>query len=1023
MGKYIAFISYRHTEREQRLSLALRRDLEGWRLPKESGLPMKRKVFRDTDELPTSASLGDDIETALRESEWLIALCSEEYVGSLWCRREIEKYIEMGRKDRILPVLVSGTPETSIPEEIRDLAPVADLREAEGRNIQAAAGRCTAALLGRMAGGDPERYAASERRRKLLVSCGVTAAVCAALLGMTFYAGQTADITEAKNREIIAATAEAETAREEAVEERNRAYLASGRYTAEQAWRAVADGNSTEAIRLALSALPEDLHGDLPVSEDAVAALRMAVNIPVYLNIGEYHLAGSMETDFRISGYFKGYSEGDLVLLTEDYYAKQKYLQISSKKITDVASSARAAAVEYGYSFGMVVYHDPSCDYVFFGPEQPLAWKWSKGSKEVAQNRVTLNGEPFYADHIMELGNFGYILAWTEQPRDRIASDTALIKLGENEAVAKLEIAGYPVSADFSYDSFQYRSVAIVDCEGCLTIYDSKTGALTDTIPGIWTRAVFPESNKTICAVDEDGQAFLIDVASHETIAAFSAPAPILDLQYCAESDLYLARCPDGARIYSGDGALKSEYLTGETPAFALWDGYDAFSYAHSGARFLLLYDHRVEVYKAKSNADPELSDIMLFNPDGFRALYSPDGAYVYLISGSAASTDVAEEVYSKYNTRLYKLDAHTGELIWESSRPDNLANEVSRKGDALWRLTGGGMQKIDAETGEELWKTSWFDSGNYDFFRECPNDDINLGFVVNSYNGLTEEHGDLYVFDTQDGELLWTRKDAGIGYWTPEGTGIGCLRQDHDKEAGVTRVWYTLLNAADGTVLKEDYLPFELPYNFRYRRIQAETEADRILLTACSGHGEPFHTKIEMYSLSGGERIQAWELDEVCDPIFSYTGEIATRWTAWEDDTDYCCVLREDGGTGPVIPVNSEAGRKLTTVRDPEALNEKTHPLNASQYILFDREDAAKKDYIYSRTDPTRIIRISDGAVMMNLAFSANDKAAGVTVSPDGNSICITSYKESRIFRITDTDTLVRKARRRLAAEEENER
>ncbi len=1023
MGKYIAFISYRHTEREQRLSLALRRDLEGWRLPKESGLPKKRKVFRDTDELPTSASLGDDIETALRESEWLIALCSEEYVGSLWCRREIEKYIEMGRKDRILPVLVSGTPETSIPEEIRDLAPVADLREAEGRNIQAAAGRCAAALLGRMAGGDPERYAASERRRKLLVSCGVTAAVCAALLGMTFYAGQTADITEAKNREIIAATAEAETAREEAVEERNRAYLASGRYIAEQAWRAVADGNSAEAIRLALSALPEDLHGDLPVSEDAVAALRMAVNIPVYMNTGIYDADGSLETDFRIAGYIAGFNEGDLVLLTEDYYAKQKYLQVSSKTITDVASSSRAAAVENGYSYGCVIYEDPDFDYVFFGPEQPLAWKWSKGSGEVAQNRVTLNGEPFYADHVLELGNPGYILAWTEQSRYGIASDTALIKLGENETVAKLEITGYPVSVDFSNDNHQFRSVAIVDCAGCLTVYDSKTGALTDTIPGTWTRAVYPKTNEKICAVDGDGKAFLIDAASHETIAALSSPAPVLDLQYCAESDLYLARCPDGARIYDGEGTLRSEYLTGEMPAFALWDGYDAVDYVHSGERFLLLYDHRVEVYKAKSNADPDLSDILLFVPGESRVFYSPDGAYVYLISGSIPSTDVDEKVFSQHLFRLSKLDAHTGKAIWESNLQNNLANGVSRKGDALWRLTGGGVQKIDAETGNQLWKTSWFDGGNYDYFRENPDKNINLGFVVNSYNGLTEEHGDLYVFNTQDGELLWSRKDAGMGYWAPDGSRIGCLRQDHDKEAGITRVWYTLLDAVDGAVLKEGYLPFALPYNFRYRRIQAETEADRILLTACSGHGEPFHTKIEMYSLSGGERIQAWELDEVCDPIFSYTGEIAARWTAWEDDTDYCCVLREDGGTGPVIPADSEAGRKLTTVREPAALNEKAHPLNASQYILFDGEDAAKKDYIYSRTDPTRIIRISDGSVMMNLAFSANDKAAGVTVSPDGNSICITSYKESRIFRITDTDTLVRKARRRLAAEEENER
>ena len=49
--------------------------------------------------------------------KWLIALCSEEYLESRWCMREIDVFIESGRKDRILPVLISGKPETAIPPQ------------------------------------------------------------------------------------------------------------------------------------------------------------------------------------------------------------------------------------------------------------------------------------------------------------------------------------------------------------------------------------------------------------------------------------------------------------------------------------------------------------------------------------------------------------------------------------------------------------------------------------------------------------------------------------------------------------------------------------------------------------------------------------------------------------------------------------------------------------------------------------------------------------------------------------------
>ena len=74
MDKYLAFISYKHQARDQRISGLLRRGLESYAIPRGTRISKNRKVFRDTDELPTSSDLGKDIEDALAGSGWLITL-------------------------------------------------------------------------------------------------------------------------------------------------------------------------------------------------------------------------------------------------------------------------------------------------------------------------------------------------------------------------------------------------------------------------------------------------------------------------------------------------------------------------------------------------------------------------------------------------------------------------------------------------------------------------------------------------------------------------------------------------------------------------------------------------------------------------------------------------------------------------------------------------------------------------------------------------------------------------------------
>ena len=116
---YNAFISYRHLPLDMAVAKKLHTLLESYRIPgsaaKVCGRKKLKKIFRDQDELPLAVSLSDNIEQALDESEWLICICTPDYLKSNWCMKEVDYFISIGRKDHILLVLADGTPEISFP--------------------------------------------------------------------------------------------------------------------------------------------------------------------------------------------------------------------------------------------------------------------------------------------------------------------------------------------------------------------------------------------------------------------------------------------------------------------------------------------------------------------------------------------------------------------------------------------------------------------------------------------------------------------------------------------------------------------------------------------------------------------------------------------------------------------------------------------------------------------------------------------------------------------------------------------
>lgn len=121
-----AFISYSH--RDMGVAKWLQRRLEHFRLPTEShneieaGCRYLRPVFRDQSDLNTGI-LSDELRTHLEESKFLILICSKDSAASQWVSDEAKAFVEMGRLDRIIPVIIPDgtTAETDLfPKYLRE---------------------------------------------------------------------------------------------------------------------------------------------------------------------------------------------------------------------------------------------------------------------------------------------------------------------------------------------------------------------------------------------------------------------------------------------------------------------------------------------------------------------------------------------------------------------------------------------------------------------------------------------------------------------------------------------------------------------------------------------------------------------------------------------------------------------------------------------------------------------------------------------------------------------------------------
>lgn len=115
--KYTAFISY--NSQDDRWAKWLQRKLEAYNMPvvirnekdevvRREEKPKKLRVFRYRANLNT-VSLNDGLAKELDDARWLIVICSPNSAKSAWVGKEIKHFLDTGRRDHILPFIVSGT--------------------------------------------------------------------------------------------------------------------------------------------------------------------------------------------------------------------------------------------------------------------------------------------------------------------------------------------------------------------------------------------------------------------------------------------------------------------------------------------------------------------------------------------------------------------------------------------------------------------------------------------------------------------------------------------------------------------------------------------------------------------------------------------------------------------------------------------------------------------------------------------------------------------------------------------------
>ena len=147
--KHDFFISYKHGEWDSQVSGYLQKKLENYKIPKEiqkkCGKKKIERVFRDKEELSVTLDLTMEIEEQLKNTEYLIVMCSPESKTSRWVAKEVETFVKHRGSEYVLRVLIKGEPEDAFLDSMLEREMLAaDLR---GKDFKEVKKKCNQEIL------------------------------------------------------------------------------------------------------------------------------------------------------------------------------------------------------------------------------------------------------------------------------------------------------------------------------------------------------------------------------------------------------------------------------------------------------------------------------------------------------------------------------------------------------------------------------------------------------------------------------------------------------------------------------------------------------------------------------------------------------------------------------------------------------------------------------------------------------------------------------------------------------------
>lgn len=183
--KYFAFISYSH--KDKAAAKKLHDFMEGYKLPAnlngKEDLPKRiRPIFRDEAELK-GGELTPQIQEALRNSRYLIVVCSPRSAQSYYVNEEIKYFQSLGRETKILPYIIDGKATTDEDPDccytpcFKELQKKYELLGGDVRDLgdKAAALKIMAPMLGIEFPALYNRFAQQERKKRNIIITAITA--------------------------------------------------------------------------------------------------------------------------------------------------------------------------------------------------------------------------------------------------------------------------------------------------------------------------------------------------------------------------------------------------------------------------------------------------------------------------------------------------------------------------------------------------------------------------------------------------------------------------------------------------------------------------------------------------------------------------------------------------------------------------------------------------------------------------------------------------------------------------------